>query len=551
MKKIAAANSTVPENNAVNGGVYYLLGLAAVLALIVLIRSNFLEIPFERDEGAYSYAGRLILNGAVPFRDIGSQRLSGVFYCYAAIVAVFGYTLKSLHTGFILINLLSAVLIFFTARRLFSGLAALCAAVFWALLSMNSAISGFTVQSEHLVALFFLGGLYCLLMYFDRTACLWAALSGLCFSLAFEVKQTSAFLGLCAGLLLVGRQVLEKPRNVRKGLLSGLVFSAAVFAPIALELSVVWLRGGWEDFNYWFFDIRKEYTSLISFRDGLVYLRAGLPAIYGNYGFIWLASLAGAFSVFFMGSRPWVKAAIAGFYSFGFLTVMPGNHYYGHYFLQWVPAVCLSAAAFMHALEEMLARKTALKAYSEYAVLAVLLAFSAAHLNAMKTYYFSPDYTKILRQVYGLNPFPESKVIADKLNALMKPGDKLAVFGTEIQMYFYTGKLSPSRFSGSGALLEFPVSKSEQWQREFIGDVEKAAPEYLVFYSHPISWMINPKVKNLIFPWFDRFQVKNYDLIGYADMFNDATNYVWAPELDMAKSPPRSPYKIFILKKKG
>ncbi len=515
MKKPASSKKTHPEKaTGKDNSVFYFLGLAAVLILIVVIRFNYLEIPFERDEGVYAYGGRIILNGAVPFKDLGSQRLPGVFYCYAAIIALFGYTLKSLHIAFIAINLASAVIIFLTARRLFSSLAALSAAIFWALLSMNSAICGFTIQSEHLVAVFALGGIYCLIRYFDRTAYFWAALAGLCFSFAFEVKQTSFFLGLFAGILLVGRQILEKPRNIKRAIVSGLIFSAAVLAPIAMDLFVVLIRGGWEDFNYWFFDVRKEYSTMITFTQGLVSLKDNLQGIYANYEFIWLTSLAGTLSIFTTRAKWWIKATVAGFFTFGFLTVMPGNHYYGHYFLQWIPAVCLSAAAFIYTAEELLILKLNLRTSAKYIILAILLLFSFTHLNAMKTYYFSPDYTKVLRQIYKLNPFPESKVIADKLNTLMKPNDKLVVLGSEPQLYVYTNKIAPTRFFSSGVLLEFPVKKSEDWQNEFISDVEKAAPEYLVVYSNPISWMINLKVKNLIFPWFNKFQAEKYVMVG-------------------------------------
>src|SRR5437868_15314660 len=75
-----------PKNNAIG----WYIGLAIILILIVVIRINFLEIPFERDEGAYVYSGKIILNGAIPYIDIGSQRLDGVFYAYAVIVAIFG-----------------------------------------------------------------------------------------------------------------------------------------------------------------------------------------------------------------------------------------------------------------------------------------------------------------------------------------------------------------------------------------------------------------------------------------------------------------------------
>ena len=528
----------------------YLIGLGIIICLIAYIRSNFLNVPFERDEGSYAYCGNIILDGAIPFKDIGSQRLPGVFYSYAVMVAIFGYTLKSLHIGFIILNIISAIIIFLIGRRLFNNAAAIACALSWALLSMNMGISGFTIQSEHIVALFALAGIYFLIKYFDNKSYYLIALSGLFFSFAFEVKQTSFFLGLFAGILLVGKQFFVKDREYKQIILSVLIFSAAVILPVALDLFIVWKRGGWEDFNYWFFDIRKEYSSVISFDQGIEYLKMSWPGMYNNYKFIWIVSAIGSLTIFLTSVKWWVKLAVLGFFGFGFLTVMPGNHYYGHYFLQWVPTVCISAGAFFFSVEEIIKTRFNLKAASRYIALGILVLASFSNISALKKYYFNTNSTQLLRQVYGLNPFPESKVIADKLNTMMKPEDKLAVFGTEIQMYFYTNKISPSRFAGSGALLEFPIKKAEEWQKEFMSDVEKANPRFLVFYSHPISWLAHPNVNNLIFPWFDKFSAEKYNLIGYADMYDNMTNYVWAPNIDLVNSPPKSQYKIFVFERK-
>lgn len=528
----------------------YLIGLGIIICLIAYIRSNFLNVPFERDEGSYAYCGNIILDGAIPFKDIGSQRLPGVFYSYAVMVAIFGYTLKSLHIGFIILNIISAIIIFLIGRRLFNNAAAIACALCWALLSMNMGISGFTIQSEHIVALFALSGIYFLIKYFDNKSYYLIALSGLFFSFAFEVKQTSFFLGLFAGILLVGKQFFEKDRDFKRIILSVLIFSAAVIIPVALDLFIVWKRGGWEDFNYWFFDIRKEYSSVISFDQGIEYLKMSWPGMYNNYKFIWIVSAIGSLTIFLTSVKWWVKLAVIGFFGFGFLTVMPGNHYYGHYFLQWVPTVCISAGAFFFSVEEIIKTRFNLKTASRYIALGILVLASFSNISALKKYYFNTNSTQLLRQVYGLNPFPESKVIADKLNTMMRPEDKLAVFGTEIQMYFYTNKISPSRFAGSGALLEFPIKKAEEWQKEFISDVEKANPRFLVFYSHPISWLAHPNVNNLIFPWFDKFSAEKYNLIGYADMYDNMTNYVWTPNIDLVNSPPKSQYKIFVFERK-
>jgi hypothetical protein len=235
----------------------------------------------------------------------------------------------------------------------------------------------------------------------------------------------------------------------------------------------------------------------------------------------------------------------------GFLTVVPGNHYYGHYFLQWIPAVSICAAGFIFTVQDLLKEKLRLNLLSIIVPILIIIFSVATNLKSLKDYYFNHDDTQTLRAIYGLNPFPESMVIADKLNSLMKPEDKIAVFGTEIQMYVYTNRKSPSRFAGSGALLEFPVKQSNEWQKEFISDVEKANPRFLVFFSHPISWMAIPKTENLIFPWFDKFSAEKYKLIGFADMLETGnTNYVWEPNLDLLNKPPTSKYKIYIFERK-
>ena len=57
------------------------------------------------------------------------------------------------------------------------------------------------------------------------------------------------------------------------------------------------------------------------------------------------------------------------------------------------------------------------------------------------------------------------------------------------------------------------------------------------------------KSENLIFPWFDKFTASDYKLIGYADMLDNTTNYVWEPDIDMINNPPKSKYKIFVFER--
>jgi 4-amino-4-deoxy-L-arabinose transferase-like glycosyltransferase len=525
------------------------MGLAVVVVLIIIIRSNFLEIPFERDEGSYAYAGKIILNGAKPFIDIGSQRLDGVFYAYAVMVAIFGYTLKSLHIGFLIVNLITTVLLFFTGKKLSNKLTGLAAALFFALLSMNPFASGFTIQSEHLVICAAVAGFLSLLYFFDRKKVILLVASGVLFSIAFLLKQTSAFFGLFAGLLLVFKLYFTDKESLKKVVLYAFLFSAAAILPVAIDILQVYLIGAWSDFHLWFFDIRKQYSSFLSFSRGKELFLINWSFIFKDYGFLWIISILGSVTVFFTSLETWKKLAVAGFHLFAFATIIPGYHFYGHYYLQWIPAASLSGGFFIFSIYDIIRNRLKWSFVAAPIAIAMMIIPALVNLNKLNGYYFNPDSTQVLRNVYGMNPFPESKVIADKLNELMKDEDKLAIFGTEIQMYFYTNKISPSRFAGSGVLLEFPVSQTKAWQQEFISDVEKANPKYVVFFSLPTSWMKNPKTEDLIFPWFNQFFLK-YNVIGYVEMLDNSANYVWAPNVNLSTNPPKSNNVIYVFERK-
>ncbi|MFY9308421.1 MAG: glycosyltransferase family 39 protein [Bacteroidia bacterium] len=528
--------------------IFYYLGLAIVLLLIFLIRKNYFNIPFERDEGSYTYAGKIILDGAIPFTDIGSQRLDGVFYAYALLVMIFGYSVKAMHIAFLLINMASSVAIFFLVKKVANSLAGLAAAAFFALLSMSSAATGFTTQSEHILILFVIIGFWTLFHFFENKKLLFLVLSGICFSLAFQIKQTCLFYGVLAGLLLLYKGWFDDKSGMKVNLVHVLVFSLSVIIPIAIDLFFVYRNGAWDDFMLWLFEVGKQYASSVSFDRGYENFKINFVAIYDDYKLFWVFAFVAAVWVFFSKMPMWKKIAIVGMFIAGFLTILPGYRFARHYFLQWFPAVCVSAAMFIFLLQQYL-QKLKNSSFALYLPVALVVLPVAINLKSLNSYYFKPNHTQLLRTIYGYNPFPESKVIADKLNTVLKPEDQIAVLGTEIQMYVYTKKKSPSRFAGSGALLEFYVDKSSEWQKEFIADVEKAAPRFLIFYSVPVSWCANPKVENLLFPWFDKYTKDNYNIFGYADMLPEGTNYVWQSDIDM-NNPPKSQMRVFVYERR-
>src|SRR6218665_1801361 len=192
----------------------YLL-LLLLLVVIYNIRSKFSMIPFERDEGIYSYFGKLLLEGKTPYIDFMEVKFPGLFYFYAVMVGLFGDTVKDIHMGFAWLNMASIVLIFFTARNLFSPTAGLISAVTFGFVSMTANLSGFTVQSEHGVAFFTSLGLLFYTLTRKNGKWYYFFLMGISMGMAFLIKTNGVFLCLWGAVVIVTDFLLTRPRNFK------------------------------------------------------------------------------------------------------------------------------------------------------------------------------------------------------------------------------------------------------------------------------------------------------------------------------------------------
>ena len=68
-----------------------------VILFFSLIRFRLRDVPLERDEGEYAYAGQLMLQGVPPYSLAYNMKLPGTYAVYAAILAVFGQTPTAVH----------------------------------------------------------------------------------------------------------------------------------------------------------------------------------------------------------------------------------------------------------------------------------------------------------------------------------------------------------------------------------------------------------------------------------------------------------------------
>src|SRR5438270_6715693 len=86
--------------------------VSAVLALSLFVRFRLRDMPLERDEGEYAYAGQLMLQGVPPYKEAYNMKLPGTYAAYAVGMAIFGQTPSGVHVTVALVNAASIVLMF-------------------------------------------------------------------------------------------------------------------------------------------------------------------------------------------------------------------------------------------------------------------------------------------------------------------------------------------------------------------------------------------------------------------------------------------------------
>jgi len=550
---------TQPENSSkTNSGFFASLsteekfayaGLALIVLLIFLIRSKFLLIPFERDEGAYSYYGKLLLEGKTPYVDFYEQKFPGVFYFYAFIVMLFGETVKDLHMGFIFLNIATTIILFFAAKKLFNSLAAIITALTFAFVSLTPIISGFTIQSEHGVAFFSSLGILFYVLARQNKKWFYYLLMGLSMGAAFMTKTTGVFMALWGGLILLIDFFFGNERKIKNIISSLGWYAVGGFSVIGILFLLIFLKGSFEQMIFWTIDIPKYYVNRVPLEEGLKYFDYTKTAIFQFNKFLWVHALFAVLIIIVKGIKWNTKLLIITLGIFSFMTIVPGYYFYGHYWIQLVPGVSILAGATFFAIQTLLKTQFKIESkYVAYAYIGLFVILIYSHLEKNKTYYFKPNYDLIMRSTYGYNPFPETMEIAKYINANSKPEDQVAVIGSEPEFYIYTNKKAPSRHIFFSTIVA-DVPQHKEWQREYVKDIEATKPKFFIFYSVPISLLVQANTDQYVFEWANKYVNENYQLIGLCDMIDgQRANYIWKEQLMNYK--PSSQNVIYIYERK-
>jgi hypothetical protein len=117
-----------------------------------------------------------------------------------------------------------------------------------------------------------------------------------------------------------------------------------------------------------------------------------------------------------------------------------------------------------------------------------------------------------VRDIYGTTLFSEVSKVADYLNANTAKDARVAVLGSEPEIYFHA-----HRPSASGYIYTYPLMETHSYalkmQEEMIAEIERSKPEYFVYVDDDYSWLPRENSQHRLDDWWKAYWRANLDLV--------------------------------------
>lgn len=522
--------------------------LFLVIALFAFIRFRLRTMPLERDEGEYAYAGQLMLQGIPPYKLAYTMKLPGTAAAYALILFLFGQSASGLHLGLLLINAATIVLVYILANHLKGRLAGIVAATSYALLSTSTAVLGFAAHATNFVVIFALAGILLLLWAIDSRSNRQLLASGILLGLSLLMKQPGLAFAFFGGLYLL-KSESTLPLQWKRLITKLGWYGAGVVLPLILTCLALFLAGVFRTFYFWVFTYAREYGSETSLSLGARRFAEVFPAIAAPAVGVWIIAAVGLTALLWDRESRDHAGFVVSFLFFSFAAVCFGLFFREHYFILMFPAVTLLAGIAVDSSERVLARTRRGVVLRAIPILLFTIAFVGA-LVQQRVFLFEKSPMAATQWLYGPNPFPEAVEIAHYLDDHSSVSDRVAIFGSEPEIYFYARRHSATGFIYVYGLME-DQKYAFQMQGQMINEIRSAQPRFVVAVNTRVSWLAtegSPQAAAFT-AWADSYLASQYDLVGVADRVGDHTEYRWG---EAAKTyQPRSRNVIGIFKRKG
>lgn len=502
--------------------------LALVLAISIVVRIRLLNAPLERDEGEHAYLAQTLLAGYAPWQLAYNLKLPGTDWMYAVFLALFGQTALAIRLGLLLVSTATILLTALLGKRLFGVTAGVIAGACYGLLSCSQNVMGTIAHSTHYVAFFAILATLLLLQSGIRPR--WLFLTGFLYGLAFLMKQPGLSFGIF-GALYLASELRQRHVSFVPGLKAFAAYCLGLILPYSLLCIEIWKAGTFGRFWFWTYTLARAFATQRSPSQQYEAFRYFIPAVLGANLCLWiLGGLGLVAGLSIRGTRRGARFVVF-FLLFSFAAVSAGGSFVPHYFIMMLPAVALAVGALIACGGKWAAAHTlSLRSLAGSVPIVLFAAACVWSVWLQRAYLFQMSPYEFSRSTYGLNPFPEAEKVADYIRLNSQPNARIAVVGSEAEIYFYARRQAATGYLFTYGLMETHPYASFS-QREMIAEITRSAPEYIVFVGVSASWLPRPGSDREIFRWIAGYTRQHYEITGAVNLQRaEPASYVWGSD---------------------
>ncbi len=483
-----------------NVAVIDMLVLGLAVAITLYLRLNLLNIPFDRDEGEYAYAGQQILQGNLPYDVIYNMKFPGVYYMYAAVFAVFGESVAAIRLTGLCMHLATTFFLFGCVSFLFSKRTGIYAAATFLIISLSFPAESILSNAEVFVVFFGCAGLWMMIQYLNKQKWLWLFFSGVMLCLSCLMKQPGAIYGVMALVVFL----VYKPKTVSYFKL--LIWIIGGLLPAGLLLGYLQYHELMANFIFFCFIYGREYATMVNGIVGRYLFVTNYRDIFLNsWIFVVISLVALVWSIVFYQQKKWWLLWLIVLLSA--LAVVPGLYFRKHYFIFLHPAVAIAAAYFLVDGSKIISNK--FKNYFAPAVFAIgtlqFLIFGFRNYDM-----FQINGETYSRKMANYAIFADAPAIGNYIRSISDSNKVIGTMTNEPELLFYA-----NRKSASGYLYMYPLFEYhpyfEQMTKEYMEQIVTQKPEIFV-RTNIHNTGKNKNNIDIVLQWWETYKL-NYELL--------------------------------------
>jgi hypothetical protein len=291
------------------------------------------------------------------------------------------------------------------------------------------------------------------------------------------------------------------------------LFSIAAAVPYLLTCVILWLAGVFPQFWFWTVTYAGKYASALPIADGPSLLRNALRTVIGPNVLFWILPWVGATVLWW----DWRLKAQNRFLLCALLvcslaSASVGLYFRGHYFIPVLPVLGLLIGVAVSRAVWLLRHDRTLELMLAFPVLLLFIAGIVVPLSGHGALWFAASAQEAGRRVYSTSLLTDAALVADHLRTNTPPDARIAVLGSEPQIYFLSRRRSATGHIYTYALME-PQPYARRMQEEMIAEIERNQPQFVVYVEEPYSWLRRDGSEPRLFDWWSEYWPRELALV--------------------------------------